>query len=267
MFRQIAGRDQLRAPLLGLAPQEVGRFGDVARLVEDEERAGGQVVQAGGGAQDRGPDFGRVAGLQGPGIRGDVVDVARMGAELARSGPDALLEAGQVGGQALGQMRGQAARQARDASPNLGQAAVWHEELTGGQQHHFLDIAETALVGRVEDAHGVDLVAEQLDPDGQRRRGREDVHEAAASREFATAGYLQHRVVAEGEQLVEQLLPMNAGADTQASAARRAPLPGRACAARAPATLATMTRARPDRQAASAATRAAVSSRTSSLRS
>ena len=59
--------------------------------------------------------------------------------------------------------------------------------------------AEAALVGGVEDTHGVDLVAEQLDPDRERRRGREDVDEAAAARELPSTGDLEHGVVAEGE--------------------------------------------------------------------
>ena len=213
---QLAGGDQLGAPFLGLAPQEVGRVGDVAGLVEDQERAGGEVVQAGGGAQDGGPDLGRVAGLEGAGRRGDVVDVAGVSAELAGAGAHSLLEAGQVGGQALRQMPGEAARQARDAGPDLRDAAGWHQELTGGQQDHFLDGADAALVGRIEDAHRVDLVAEQLDPDRQRRGRREDVDQAAAARELAAAGDLQHRVVAEGEQLAQQLVPMNPGTDAQA---------------------------------------------------
>ena len=44
---QLAGPDQLGPPLVGLAPQELGRLGDVARLVEDEQRAGAEVVEAG----------------------------------------------------------------------------------------------------------------------------------------------------------------------------------------------------------------------------
>jgi hypothetical protein len=194
----------------------LGRFGDVAGLVEDQERARAQVVQAGGGAQDGGPDFGGIAGLEGSGRRGHIVDVARVGTEIARSCADTLLEAGQVRGQALRQVPGEAARQACDAAPDLGDAAVRHQELAGGQQRHFLDGAETSLIGWVEDAHRVDLVAEQLHSDRERRRGREDVDQAAAARELATAGDLEHRVVAEGEQLVEQLVPMNAGTDTEA---------------------------------------------------
>ena len=38
--------------------------------------------------------------------------------------------------------------------------AVRHEELTGGEQSHFLDRADAALVGRVEDSQAVYLVAE-----------------------------------------------------------------------------------------------------------
>jgi len=194
-----------------LSPEELGRFGDVAGLVEDQKRAGSQVVQAGSGAQDGGPDLGGVAGLQGSGRRGNIVDVARVGAEVARSRAHPLLEARQIGGQALRQVPGEATRQLRDTGPDLGHAAVRHQELTGGQQDHFLDGAETSLIGWVEDAHRIDLVAEQLDSD---RSGAADGKMSTRPPRRANSprpANLEHRVVAESEQLVEQLVPMNAG--------------------------------------------------------
>ena len=70
--------DQLVAALLGLAPQEVGRVGDLGRLVEDEKRPGGHVIETRRRAQDGGPDLRGVAGVQSAGGSTDVVDVARM---------------------------------------------------------------------------------------------------------------------------------------------------------------------------------------------
>ena len=77
------------------------------------------------------------------------------------------------------------------------------------------DRPEAALVGRIEDAHRIDLVAEELDPDRQRRGGGEDVHEAAAPGELAPAGDLEDRVVAQGQQLAEQRVLADAGAGAQ----------------------------------------------------
>ena len=50
-----------------------------------------------------------------------------------------------------------------------------------------------SLIGRVERAKGIDLVTEELDPDRQRHRRREDVHDAATSGELTTAGDLCDR--------------------------------------------------------------------------
>src|SRR5439155_520129 len=46
VLRELAGLDQLGPPLVRLAPQEVGGLGDVAGLVEDEEGAGVERVEA-----------------------------------------------------------------------------------------------------------------------------------------------------------------------------------------------------------------------------
>ena len=52
---QLAGLDELGSPLVGLAPQEVRGLGDLAGLVEDEQRARVDVVEAGRRAQARRP--------------------------------------------------------------------------------------------------------------------------------------------------------------------------------------------------------------------
>ncbi len=215
LVRKVAGRDQFVAPLGSLAPQEIGRVRDVARFVENHERVGRQMVQAGRGAQDRGPDLGRIAGLEGARRGADVVDVARVGAQLAGSGSHALLEAGQVGGESLRQFG--AAGQAGDAVADLRDSFPGDQELTCGEQGHFFHRAQAALVRRIEDAHRVDLVAEQLDPDGHLRGRREDVDETAAPGELAPTGHLEHRLVAQRQQVVQQLVLVDAGPDSQAA--------------------------------------------------
>ena len=71
------------------------------------------------------------------------------------------------------------------------------------------------LVGRVERAQRVDLVAEELDPDRQVHRRREHVDDAAAPRELAAAGDLRHGRVAEIEQVAQQRVLVEPGADPQ----------------------------------------------------
>ena len=191
------------------------------------------------------------------------------GASVALAAPvrPALVRVGlepvEVGGEPLGEARRGPAEPVADRR----RAAGREQELGRRQEHGPLDRPDGALVGRVERAQRVDLVAEELDPDRQRHRRREDVDDPAATRELAAAGDLGDRHVAEVEQLVEQARP--GGSATPGRSSRGAA--GRSagsivCWSRA-WTLATRTRARPLRQAASAATRAAVSSATSSLRS
>ena len=67
---QLAGLDQLGPALVGLAPQERGGLGDVAGLVEHEERARIDVIEAGRGRELGGPDLGRVADGHRPGCAG-----------------------------------------------------------------------------------------------------------------------------------------------------------------------------------------------------
>ena len=74
----------------------------------------------------------------------------------------------------------------------------------------------------------LDLVAERLDADGERGRGREDVDDPAAPRELTAAGDLELRQVAEGEELAGEGVGGDPG--TRAEEARlargRATLPG-----------------------------------------
>ncbi len=136
--------------------------------------------------------------------------------ELASTGADSFLEAGQVRGQPIRQLR-EAAGQGGNAGPDPRHPAGRHEELTGGQEHHFVDGAEAALVGGIEHSHRVDLVAEKLDPDGQRRGRWKHVHEPAAPGELAAAGHFENGVVAERQELVEQTVLVKTGAHSQAA--------------------------------------------------
>ena len=107
------------------------------------------------------------------------------------------VEAGKVRDEPLRECSGATAGQPGESGAQLGRATRRHEELAGGQQCYFFDGPEAALVGRVEDPHRIDLVAEHLDPDGQRRSRREDVDEAAAPGKLAPAGHFGDRVIAE----------------------------------------------------------------------
>jgi hypothetical protein len=211
---EIACGHQLGAALLSLAPQEIGRVGDVAGFVEDEERARWQVIEPRGGAQNGGPNLGRVACLQSAGSGGDVMDVTRVRSQLSGSGTDRVFEAGHVRGEPVRKLR-TVPRKTGHSLADLGHSPGRDEELTGGEQDHFLHGPEAALVCWVEDAHRVDLVAEQLDPDGQRGGRWKHVDEAASAGEFTAAGHFEDRVVAEAEEVVEQFVLMDAGPDTQ----------------------------------------------------
>ena len=195
VLRQLAALDQLGAPLVGLAPEEVGGLGDVAGLVEDEERVGRDVVEAARRGEERRPDLRGVADVQGP-------------RRLAR------LEPLEVGGEALRQLRG-------PAPESLREPARAAEELRRREEGHPLQRPDGPLVGRVEGAERVDLVAEELDPDRQRRRRREDVDDAAAPRELAAAGDLGGRRVAEVEQLAQQLVLAETAVDDELPRRRR----------------------------------------------
>ncbi len=166
---QVARLDHLRVPLVGLAPQEVGRVGEVAGLVEDEEGRRIEVVEAGVRGDEAGPDLGGVPGVEGATL-GDL-----------RAGRRVAAEAGEILREALGQAR----RGPAEARPDLLGPADRQQELRRGQEDDLANGLDAALVGGIEGAHGVDLVTEQLDADGQRRGRREDVDDAATARELA----------------------------------------------------------------------------------
>jgi hypothetical protein len=205
--RQVAAVDQLGPALVGLAPEEVGRLGDVAGFVDDEQRVLRHMVQPGRRCEEGCPHLRGVADVQraGCGRRG------RRPPDRAGRTRSGSLEPLEVGGQALRQLRGAATERLAER----GRSPVRLEELRRGQQRGLVERADRSLVGRVERAQGVDLVAEELDPDRQRRGRREDVDDAAASRELAAAGDLEHGRVAEVQQHGEQRILAKACADLQ----------------------------------------------------
>ncbi len=167
------------------------------------------MVEARPGRQVRRPHLGRVAHGQRPRLPGD-------------GGPQLVLarafEAGQVGGQALGQSR---RRRAAEAFADRGHARGREQELRRGQEHGPLHLAGRPLVGRIERPQRIDLVAEELDADRQRHRWREHVDDAAAPGELATTGHLGDRAVPEVEQVAQQRVQVEPGARPQLAWRRR----------------------------------------------
>jgi hypothetical protein len=141
---------------------------------------------------------------------GALADVARRGRAGARVRPREPLE---VRGQSLGELRGAAAQR----FPERGHAAARLEELRRGQQRGLLERPDRPLVRRVERPERVDLVAEELDPDRQRRGRWEHVDDPAAPCELPPARDLEDRRVAQVEQLAQQRVLAEAGVDREAA--------------------------------------------------
>ena len=221
VLRQLTGGDELGTPLVGLPPQELGGLGDVARLIEDEERARVEMVEPGGRGEVGGPDLGRVADGHGT-----ACGWRRRGRRCGRPVPERIehvpVESREIGRKALGKAR----RRASETVPDRRGAIRGEEELRSGQQHGAIDDADGSLVCRVEGAERVDLVAEELDPDRQRQRRREDVDDAAAAGGLAAARDFGDRDVAEVEQLMEQRVLVEARSWSAAREARPGDRPG-----------------------------------------
>ena len=173
---------ELGAALVRLAPQELGRLGEVAGLVEDEQRRRVEVVERRSPAPgDAGPDLGRVAHVERP--RRPVADRGR-GRRSVRPSPSNRARSAARRSGSFAAPRPRRPRSA--ATPPRGSRNSRRRQEDG-----LVDRADGPLVGRVERAQRVDLVAEELDPDRQRRRRREDVDDAAAPGELAAAGDLE----------------------------------------------------------------------------
>ena len=140
------------------------------------------------------------------------------------------LEAREVGGEALRQ----AGRRTPEAGPDGRRAAGGQQELRRRQEHGVVDRANGPLVGRVERAERIDLVAEELDPDRQRQRWREDVDDPAAPGELAAPRDLEDGHVAEIEQVAQQGVLVEPRAAPEHPRLGRQVVRARSCAAGAP---------------------------------
>ncbi len=154
---------------------------------------GVEVIQSGRRGDEPRPDLRRVPHRQGP-TRG------RTGSRPLGRGIPA--EPGEVGRQALRQPGAQSSEARPDGIGTAGR----EQELGRGQEHQLPHLLDAPLVGRIERTKGVDLVAEELDPDGERGGRREHVHDAAATRKLTSARDLEDRRVAMLEELVEERL-------------------------------------------------------------
>ena len=210
-FGSSPAREEVGAPLVGLAPQELRRLAEVARLVEDEQRLGPEVVERGRGREQRRPDLGGVA--DGRGAR--FATGAGRSRSRSRSRSSSRCRGAHEPLEVLAEPLRQPPRHRAEPLAQPVGPALGHEELRRREQHHALDLAGRALVGRVEGAQRVDLVAERLDPDRQLRRRREDVDDAAAARELAAARDLEDRRVAELEQRGQQAALADPSADPE----------------------------------------------------
>ena len=79
-------------------------------------------------------------------------------------------------------------------------------EFARRHEGHRLERPDAALVGRVERAERLDLVAEPFQAHGQWLAGREAVDDAAAPRDLPSAGDLGHGLVAEVHHMTQQPL-------------------------------------------------------------
>ena len=154
---------------------------------------------------------------------------------------------------------------ARSCSPVLGDS----RNSLAGSSAVALERADATLVGRIERAQRLDLVAEPLDADGQRLAGREDVDDAATAGQLAAAADLGHGLVAQVDQRRRTRSWVIRAPRAEAQPARRADRVGRqgALEERLDAGDQDARGAVGRHHAASVATRAALSSRTSSERS
>ena len=89
-------------------------------------------------------------------------------------------------------------------------AVLGEQGLGRRQQGEALGLVGRALVGGIEAADALDLVAEEVEPEAGRLAGREQVDQRAADRIFAGLGDRIGALVAERVQLADQLLAVDA---------------------------------------------------------
>ena len=101
---------------------------------------------------------------------------------------------------------------------NLGQLAVLLGELRGGRDLDQLGVPKRALGERREPPQRLDLVSEQIDPDGAVLGRREQVEQAAANRELATVLDLVDALIAGRNEVAGGLLEVEQLARPQGEA-------------------------------------------------
>ena len=207
--RQLVRGEEIRAPLIRLAPQELGRVRHVTRLIEDEEGLRAEVIERRRRCQDAAP----TPRPHRPRPRRGIRPLRAAGPRRRPAAPGPARRRAARGHARVA--RGGASLPRPRRSRIAGRRVLRQQELGGGEQHDPLDLADRPLVGRVEGAQRVDLVAERLDSDGQLRRWREDVDEPAAPRELAAARHLEDRRVAQLEELAEERRLADPRADLQ----------------------------------------------------
>ncbi len=135
---------------------------------------------------------------------------------------------------ALGQPRGilgqQVGRRGRAGNDRL--PAVDRQELRCWHEVDCLEAPARGLGHRVEAADRLDLVPEQLDAHRISATRRPGVDQPAAVRELADPRHLDARLVATGDEALEQRALPDSLPDPDARPRGRAAAPGRGCAGR-----------------------------------
>ena len=166
--------------------RNVGGLGDLAGLVEDEEgrrRRGGRGRSTGRAGRPRPRRRRRRSRARRRRRSASGIARAPSPSNRARSA------ASRSGSFAAARPR----RSRSAATPSCGA-----RNSDAGRRIASLERSDRPLVGRVERPQRVDLVAEELDPDRQRRRRREHVDDPAAPGELAAAGDLGWRARSRG---------------------------------------------------------------------
>jgi len=165
--------DQAEA-VLGVLPEALEGWLQLA--MQHHRGIGAQVVKNGGGVVEEQRQVVLDAG-RGHAVAHVLVDAALGGVTLQQFAP---------------------------AAAELGARRVVHGELAPGQQAHLGHGVQAALAVGVEGSDGVDLVIEQVHPEGHGRAHGEEVDQAAAHGVLARADHLRDVAVAgQGELALE----------------------------------------------------------------
>ena len=131
---QLAGREQVGAPFVRLAPQELAGLAEVAGLVEHEQGLWREVIERGRGCEERGPHLRRVTDGGGARFASHPAGFVRADEPL----------------QVLRKAFWEPLRHCAEAPSQPIRAALGHEELRRREQHDTIDLAGGSLIRRVE---------------------------------------------------------------------------------------------------------------------